>query len=112
MARKNNFIVGLDLGSVKTCALVCNPNAEGKLELAGLGIAESKGWRKGMIVNLDLTALAVRGLPSTRETSPKKSPCRKDVMSQKFSALSFLTIFSSPSPIMYIESPHAPSRQM
>jgi len=60
MARKNNFIVGLDLGSVKTCALVCNPNAEGKLELAGLGIAESKGWRKGMIVNLDLTALAVK----------------------------------------------------
>ena len=60
MARKNNFIVGLDLGSVKTCALVCNPNAEGKLELAGLGVAESKGWRKGMIVNLDLTALAVK----------------------------------------------------
>ena len=60
MARKNNIIVGLDLGSVKTCALVCNPNAEGKLELAGLGIAESKGWRKGMIVNLDLTALAVK----------------------------------------------------
>jgi len=60
MARKNNFIVGLDLGSVKTCALVCNPNAEGKLEVAGLGIAESKGWRKGMIVNLDLTALAVK----------------------------------------------------
>jgi cell division protein FtsA len=60
MARKNNIIVGLDLGSVKTCALVCSPNAEGKLELAGLGIAESKGWRKGMIVNLDLTALAVK----------------------------------------------------
>ena len=60
MARKNNFIVGLDVGSVKTCALVCKPTAEGKLEVAGLGIAESKGWRKGMIVNLDLTALAVK----------------------------------------------------
>jgi cell division protein FtsA len=60
MPRKNNIIVGLDLGSIKTCALVCNPNAEGKLELAGLGIAESRGWRKGMIVNLDLTALAVK----------------------------------------------------
>src|ERR1035437_7362878 len=60
MARKNNFIVGLDLGSVKTCALVCNPNAEGKLELAGPGVAESKGWGKGMIVKLDLTALAVK----------------------------------------------------
>ena len=57
---KDHFIVGLDLGSVKTCALVCKPNAEGKLEVAGLGVAESKGWRKGMIVNLDLTALAVK----------------------------------------------------
>jgi len=60
MARKNNFIVGLDLGSIKTCAVVCKPNSEGKLELAGLGIAESKGWRKGRIVNLDLTAAAVK----------------------------------------------------
>jgi cell division protein FtsA len=60
MAHKDHFIVGLDLGSVKTSALVCKPNSEGKLELAGLGIAESKGWRKGVIVNLDLTALAVK----------------------------------------------------
>src|SRR5208283_2625535 len=60
MPHKDQFIVGLDLGSVKTSALVCKPNAEGKLELAGLGVAESKGWRKGLIVNLDLTALAVK----------------------------------------------------
>jgi cell division protein FtsA len=60
LARKSSLIVGLDLGSVKTCALVCKPNAEGKLEVAGLGVAESKGWRKGMIVNLDLTSLAVK----------------------------------------------------
>jgi cell division protein FtsA len=60
MARKNNYIVGLDLGSIKTCALVCVPNSEGRLEVVGLGVAESKGWRKGMIVNLDLTAMAVK----------------------------------------------------
>ncbi|MBZ5669797.1 MAG: cell division protein FtsA [Acidobacteriia bacterium] len=60
MARKGHTIVGLDLGSVKTCALVCKPNEEGKLEVAGLGVAESKGWRKGLIVNLDLTGLAVK----------------------------------------------------
>ena len=69
MARKSPFIVGLDLGSVKTCALVCKPNAEGKLEVAGLGVAESKGWRKGMIVNLDLTALAVKKALEAAETA-------------------------------------------
>ncbi len=60
MARKDHILVGLDLGSVKTCALVCRLNEEGKLEVAGLGVAESRGWRKGVIVNLDLTVLAVK----------------------------------------------------
>ena len=69
MARKSNLIVGLDLGSVKTAALACRPNEEGKLELAGLGVAESKGWRKGLIVNLDLTALAVKKALEGAETA-------------------------------------------
>lgn len=60
MAHADHIIVGLDLGSVKTCALVCEPNEEGKLEVMGMGVAESKGWRKGLIVNLDLTVLAVK----------------------------------------------------
>jgi cell division protein FtsA len=60
MARKDRYIVGLDLGSNKTCALVCQPGEEGKLEVAGVGVAESRGWRKGVIVNLDLTVLAIK----------------------------------------------------
>jgi cell division protein FtsA len=60
MARKDNFIVGLDLGSNKTCALVSQPNQNGKLEVVGLGVAESKGWRKGVMVNLDLAVLAIK----------------------------------------------------
>ncbi len=69
MARKNQLVVGLDLGSVKTCALVCTPNSQGKLEVAGLGVAESKGWRKGLIVNLDLTALAVKKAVESAEAA-------------------------------------------
>jgi cell division protein FtsA len=60
VARKDRHIVGLDLGSTKTCALVCKPGDAGKLQVAGLGVAESKGWRKGVIVNLDVTVLAVK----------------------------------------------------
>jgi cell division protein FtsA len=60
MVRKDRYIVGLDLGSNKTCALVCQPGEEGKLEVAGVGVAESRGWRKGVIVNLDLTVLAIK----------------------------------------------------
>ena len=60
MASKNRYIAGLDLGSSKTCALVCQPGEEGKLEVAGFGVAESRGWRKGVIVNLDLSVLAIK----------------------------------------------------
>jgi cell division protein FtsA len=60
MARKDSFLVGLDLGDKKTCALVCRPAEGGKLEVVALGVAESKGWRKGAIVNLDSAVLAVK----------------------------------------------------
>ena len=69
MARKDQFMVGLDLGSTKTCALVCQPGKEGKLRVAGLGVAESKGWRKSLIVNLDLTVLAVKKAVEAAETA-------------------------------------------
>jgi cell division protein FtsA len=54
------YITALDLGSTKTCALICQLGEKGKLEVAGLGVAESKGWRKGIIVNLDSAVLSVK----------------------------------------------------
>lgn len=60
MKRNDCSIVGLDLGSTKTCALVCQPAGSGKLEVAGWGVAESKGWRKGTIVNLDSAVLSIK----------------------------------------------------
>ena len=69
MARNDQFMVGLDLGSTKTCALVCQRGKEGKLRVAGLGLAESKGWRKSLIVNLDLTVLAVKKAVEAAETA-------------------------------------------
>ena len=54
------YITAIDAGSTKTCALVCRLGEKGKLEVAGLGVAESKGWRKGIIVNLDSAVLSVK----------------------------------------------------
>jgi len=53
LAQKQSYVVGLDIGSDKTCALVCRPAESGKLEVLGLGMAESKGWRRGVIVHLE-----------------------------------------------------------
>ncbi|HLY62212.1 MAG TPA: cell division protein FtsA [Terriglobia bacterium] len=60
MSRKEYHVVGLDVGSHKTCALVCQPGDDGKLQPCGVGTAESKGWRKGLIVNLDACVLAIK----------------------------------------------------
>ena len=60
MALKGSYIAGLDLGSTKTCVLVCEAMHTGKLRVAGFGAAESKGWRRGVIVNLDSALLAIK----------------------------------------------------
>ena len=69
MAHRDSFVVGLDLGSTKTCALVCHPGEKGKLRVSGFGMAESKGWRKSVIANLDLTVLAIKKAVEAAETS-------------------------------------------
>ena len=54
MTKKERHIVALDIGSTKTCALIGELDEDGGVKFAALGAAESKGWRKGQIVNLDL----------------------------------------------------------
>jgi cell division protein FtsA len=60
LAHKEPYIAGLDLGSTKTCVLVCRLGEGGKLRVAGWGVAESKGWRKGAIVNLDMAVPPIK----------------------------------------------------
>ncbi len=73
MANNDRYIFGLDLGTSKTCALVCERVTEGKLEVAGVGVAESRGWRKGVIVNLDSAVLALKKAVDAAEAESKVS---------------------------------------
>jgi cell division protein FtsA len=57
--RKDRYVVGLDIGSTKTCALIAEIDEE-QVKFLGLGAAESKGLRKGLIVNLDSTVSSIR----------------------------------------------------
>jgi cell division protein FtsA len=59
LGKRDRYIVGLDIGSTKTCALVGEPQEEG-VKFVALGAAESKGWRKGQIVSLDLAVSSIR----------------------------------------------------
>jgi cell division protein FtsA len=59
LSKKDRYIVGLDIGSSKTCALIAEPEDE-QVKFLALGAAESKGMRKGAIVNLDAAVGSIR----------------------------------------------------
>ena len=59
MAKKTNIIVGLDIGTTKTCAIVSEVTNTG-VDIMGMGFHPSAGLRKGVVVNIDTTAEAIR----------------------------------------------------
>ncbi|HEY5826044.1 MAG TPA: cell division protein FtsA [Cyclobacteriaceae bacterium] len=61
------IVVGLDIGTTKICAIVGRKNEFGKLEVLGMGKAESEGVIKGIVVNIDKTVMAIE--KAVREAS-------------------------------------------
>jgi cell division protein FtsA len=57
--QKDKIIVGLDIGSTKICALVGRKDEYGKLEILGMGKAESHGVIRGVVTNIDKTVNAI-----------------------------------------------------
>ncbi len=60
LARKTRYVVGLDVGTTKTCTIICETSDQGDLEVVGVGSAESRGMRRGVVVNLDGAASAIK----------------------------------------------------
>jgi cell division protein FtsA len=58
MGRKAELLVGLDIGTSKVAAVVGELTDSG-LSVLGLGAAPSEGLRKGVVVNIDATMLAI-----------------------------------------------------
>ena len=59
MGRREKNIVGLDIGSSRVCTLITAVRESG-LEPIGLGVADSKGLKKGGIVNLEAQVRSFR----------------------------------------------------
>ncbi len=61
MARtEEKYIVALDIGTSKACALVGEISDRGQLEIIGKGTSPMKGTRRGNIINLDQAIDAVK----------------------------------------------------
>src|SRR5215475_4256741 len=59
MGSKEKYIVGLDVGSTKVCTLIAAVREFG-LEPIGVGVADSKGLKKGAVVNLEAAVDSVK----------------------------------------------------
>src|SRR6187401_2627690 len=60
MARRDRYLVGLDVGTSKVSAIVGEVMDEGNLDIIGIGLAESKGIRRGVVNNVDSAAEAIK----------------------------------------------------
>ena len=60
MARKERYLVGLDVGTSKVTAVVSEISDGALPEIVGLGVAESRGIRRGVVVNLEAAVEAIK----------------------------------------------------
>ena len=52
--------VGLDIGTSRVRCVIGEPSADGKMNIVGIGEAESKGLRRGVVTSTELVAESIR----------------------------------------------------
>ncbi len=57
---EKNLIVGLDIGTSKVVAVVCEITPENEIEIIGLGSHPSRGLKKGVVVNIESTVHSIQ----------------------------------------------------
>jgi cell division protein FtsA len=72
MSRKNNVLVGLDIGTTKTTAIVGEVTDTG-INIIGIGNSPAKELRKGVVVNIESTVEAIK---KAVEEAEHMSGCR------------------------------------
>src|SRR4051794_16793402 len=50
---KERIVVGIDVGTTKVCTLIAAVSDDDQLEVIGVGIAPSRGLKKGVVVSVD-----------------------------------------------------------
>jgi cell division protein FtsA len=60
MPKNAPYLVSLDIGSAKVCALIAEPQPGGRVDILGKGTAVHKGARKGAIIDVPATVDAIK----------------------------------------------------
>ncbi|MBI2609358.1 MAG: cell division protein FtsA [Deltaproteobacteria bacterium] len=59
MAKKDELVVGLDIGTTKICAIVGEVTDNG-INIVGVGSSPSHGLRKGVVINIESTVESIK----------------------------------------------------
>ena len=60
MLSRDEWVVGLDIGTTKVCTVVGRAEDDGLLTIAGIGLVPSRGIKKGVVVDVEDTVAAIR----------------------------------------------------
>jgi cell division protein FtsA len=60
VGRKGRYLVGLDVGTSKITAIVGEATDEAGLDIIGIGLADSRGIRRGVVVNLEAAVESIK----------------------------------------------------
>ncbi len=75
MAKQEQYLVGLDIGTTKIVCIIGEMGAHGEIDIIGLGQYPSRGLRKGVVVNIDAT---VESIKSAVEEAELMAGCEID----------------------------------
>ena len=59
MTRKDELVIGLDIGTTKICVVVAERTENG-VDIIGIGTHPSRGLRKGVVVDIDATVSSIK----------------------------------------------------
>lgn len=60
MTRRERYLVGLDIGTSNVCAVVGDTLDDDSLDIVGIGMAESRGIKRGIVVNLEAAVESIK----------------------------------------------------
>lgn len=81
MSAESKVIVGLDIGTTKVCAIVGKRNEHGKIEVLGMGKAESLGVIRGEVRNIEKTVKAINEAVEKARQSLMKNGIKLEIHS-------------------------------
>src|ERR1044071_5861167 len=70
MGRREKIVAGVDIGSTKVCTLIGAVRESG-LEPIGFGVADSRGMKRGSVVNLEAAVESIKKSVADAEAAAK-----------------------------------------